>query len=34
MGYIHIMYVFKDPSTDERYDESMHLSVRLPAKDA
>jgi len=32
-AYVHVMYVFKDPSSDDRFDDSVHLSFRLPVKD-
>eukprot|EP00798_Chlamydomonas_sp_ICE-L_P020003 gene20003-26716_t len=31
-SHLHIMYVFRNP-TDETYDDSVHLSFRLPLKD-
>mmetsp|Transcript_25710 Transcript_25710/g.56021 ORF Transcript_25710/g.56021 Transcript_25710/m.56021 type:complete len:319 (+) Transcript_25710:108-1064(+) len=31
--YVHMMYVFRDPTKDLGYDDTVHLSFRLPVKD-
>ncbi|GFH12191.1 checkpoint protein [Haematococcus lacustris] len=32
-AHVHIMFVYRDPSKDHAYDETVALSFRLPVKD-
>jgi hypothetical protein len=32
-GHVHVMFVYRDPSTDAAYDDSLTLGFKLPVRD-